>query len=36
MKSLFGNYSQSNYLIFKANQSSKIKSNPFEYAKFDP
>jgi len=36
MKSVFGNYFQSNYLIFKAKQSTKIKSNPFEYAKFDP
>jgi len=34
MKSIFENYSQSKYLIFKANQSTKIKS--FEYAKLDP
>ena len=33
---MFENYSQSNYLIFKTNQSTKFKLNPFEYAKFDP
>ena len=33
---MFGNYFQSNYLIFKTNQSTKIKSNHFKYAKFDP